>query len=79
MATGLPTSRQGDPGDPKTTRTSISREGLLTYIVDIEQQYSSKWQPLGDSQVVPLIKNPPANAGEIRDNGLIPRSGDPME
>ena len=27
------------------------------------------------SQVVPVIKNPPANAGDVRNVGLIPRSG----
>ena len=26
-------------------------------------------------QVALVVKNPPANAGEIKDNGLIPRSG----
>ena len=29
----------------------------------------------GASQVVLVIKNPPANAGDIRDAGLIPVSG----
>ena len=29
----------------------------------------------GDSKVVLVIKNPPANAGDIRDAGLIPVSG----
>ena len=28
----------------------------------------------GASQVAPVIKNPPANAGDIRDVGLIPGS-----
>ena len=27
------------------------------------------------SQVVPVVKNPPANAGDIRDGGSIPGSG----
>ena len=27
------------------------------------------------SQVAPMVKNPPANAGDTRDMGLIPRSG----
>ena len=27
------------------------------------------------SQVVPVVKNPPANAGDIRDKGLIPGLG----
>ena len=29
----------------------------------------------GASQVALVVKNPPANAGDIRDTGLIPRSG----
>ena len=29
------------------------------------------------SQVAPVIKNPPANAGEVRDSGVIPGSGRP--
>ena len=29
----------------------------------------------GASQVVLVVKNPPANAGDIRDTGLIPVSG----
>ena len=27
------------------------------------------------SQVVPVVKNPPANPGDLKDAGLIPRSG----
>ena len=27
------------------------------------------------SQVVPVVKNPPANVGDVRDGGLIPGSG----
>ena len=30
------------------------------------------------SQVVLVVKNPPANAGDTRDEGLIPRSGRPF-
>ena len=30
---------------------------------------------IGASQVALMIKNPPANAGDIRDMGLIPGSG----
>ena len=29
----------------------------------------------GASQVAPLVKNPPASAGDVRDTGLIPGSG----
>ena len=32
---------------------------------------------LGASQVALVVKNPPANAGDIRDAGLIPGSGRP--
>ena len=30
---------------------------------------------MGASQVVLVVKNPPANAGDVRDVGLIPDSG----
>ena len=30
------------------------------------------------SQVARVVKNPPANAGDIRDKGSIPRSGRPV-
>ena len=33
----------------------------------------------GASQVAVVIKNPPANSGNIRDAGLIPVWGDPLE
>ena len=33
------------------------------------------WLFLGASQLVPVVNNPPANAGDIRDTGLIPGSG----
>ena len=32
-------------------------------------------QESGDSQVALVVKNPSANAGDIRDTGLIPESG----
>ena len=31
------------------------------------------------SQVVLVVKNPPTNAGDVRDKGLIPRSGRSLE
>ena len=34
-----------------------------------------KYLCLGTSQVVLVVKNPPANAGDIRDAGLIPGLG----
>ena len=33
----------------------------------------------GVSQVAPVVKNPPANAGDIRDVDLIPGSERPLE
>ena len=33
----------------------------------------------GASQVTLMVKNPPANAGDIRDVGSIPRLGRPLE
>ena len=34
---------------------------------------------LGVSQVVLVVKNPSANAGDIRDEGSIPGGGDPLK
>ena len=31
------------------------------------------------SQVAQVVKNPPANAGDVRDEGLIPASGRSLE
>ena len=36
------------------------------------QQCTTYYSSLGASQVALVIKNPPANAGDIRDQGLIP-------
>ena len=33
----------------------------------------------GASQVVLVVKNPPANAGDIRDTDSVPKSGDCLE
>ena len=35
--------------------------------------------PLGASQVVLVVKNPPAKAGDLRDEGLIPGPGKSLE
>ena len=34
-----------------------------------------RWEPRWDSQVVLVVKNPPANAGDLRDMDSIPGSG----
>ena len=36
---------------------------------------TGKMTPFGASQVALMVKNPPANAGDVRDAGLIPGSG----
>ena len=33
----------------------------------------------GPSQVVPVVKNPPANAGDTKNTALIPELEDPLE
>ena len=38
-------------------------------------QFTQDFPDLGASQVVPVVKNLPANARNIRDMGLIPRLG----
>ena len=40
---------------------------------------SSKYPSGGASQVAPVVKKPPANAGDIKDAGSIPGSGRPLE
>ena len=36
-------------------------------------------QPIWASQVVLMVKNPPANAEDARNSGSIPGSGNPLE
>ena len=40
-----------------------------------KKKKSAKWNKNKASQVALVVKNPPANAGDIRDTGLIPGSG----
>ena len=37
--------------------------------------FAATWMDLGPSRVALVVKSPPANAGDIRDMGLIPGSG----
>ena len=37
--------------------------------------FNSHYHLIGVSQVVPMVKNLPASAGDVRDMGLIPGSG----
>ena len=41
--------------------------------------FSTLYTALGASQVVLVVKNLPVNAGDVRDRGLIPGLGDPLE
>ena len=41
--------------------------------------FSTLYTSLGASQVVLVVKNLPVNAGDVRDRGLIPGLGDPLE
>ena len=43
---------------------------------DVEKWVSAIYKA---SQVVLVVKNPPSNAGDIRDAGSIPGSEDPLE
>ena len=55
----------------KRTRSQNSGEGISLVV-----QWLRLYAPnAGASQVVLVIKNPPASAGDIRDVGLIPGSG----
>ena len=42
---------------------------------DFQKHFGTEQGVLGASQVVLLVKNPPANAGDIRDRSSIPGSG----
>ena len=42
---------------------------------DLQPGDYAYWKGSGVSQVALVVKNPPANAGDLRDVGLIPRSG----
>ena len=42
---------------------------------DFQKHFGTKQDVLGASQVVLVVKNPPANAGDIRDRSSIPGSG----
>ena len=48
----------------------------LSDVVQDKVNFKSKQMPImGASQVALVVKNPPANAGDMRDSGLIPGSG----
>ena len=45
----------------------------------MEDNFSKDWKLGENFQVVLVVKNPPANAGDIRDTGSIPESEDLLE
>ena len=53
-----------------TNRHIMSLMCIYIYIYTFANIYTFVWA----AQVVPVVKNPPANAGGIRDEGLIPES-----
>ena len=53
----------------------LQNKGLQTQLLLPRGIYSHA----PDLQVEVVLKNPPANAGDIRDEGLIPGLGDPLE
>ena len=61
----------------KTKRFKKILETVVTNIVSMNIKSVIKDQngQLWASQVVLLVKNPPANAGDVRDAGSIPRLG----
>ena len=55
---------------------------ILTHQSQVETltlQIKGNYPGIGASQVTPVVKNPPANAGDITDAGLIPRLGRYLE
>ena len=48
-------------------------QGLVRFLVYVGREFPKA------SQVALVEKNPPASAGEIRDTGSIPGSGEPLE
>ena len=47
----------------------------MVYLLILQKSLHSFALPKWDSQVVPLVKNPPAIIGDIRDAALISGSG----
>ena len=47
----------------------------LSLFVSLKQKKAVTRGSLSASQVALIVKNPPANAGDVRDSGLIPGSG----
>ena len=54
--------------------SSIGIEGSHLYICMYTHRYICSYTYERASQVVLVVKNPPANAGDVKDAGLIPGS-----
>ena len=54
----------------KTFKDGHFKFSIETYLLNFSSAYF-----LRASQVAPVVKNPPANAGDVRDMGSIPGSG----
>ena len=66
---GKPSLAPVDPLAPNFLSLSLS------LFVSLKQKKAVTRGSLSASQVALIVKNPPANAGDVRDSGLIPGSG----
>ena len=55
---------------PWGTTEFLSRDIIILFVL---------WQAHGSSQVALVVKNPPANAGDVRDLGSVSGSGSSLE
>ena len=74
---GLPFPSPGDLPDPGIEPGLLHCRQTQCRLV-IHPQLNSSYDTLGGvgaSQVVPVVKNPPASAGDVRDSGSVPGWG----
>ena len=72
----IPWKRKWQPTPVFLPRKSHGQRSLAGYSPFGRKELDmTEWLILGASQVVLVVKNPPANAGDIRDVGSIPGSG----
>ena len=64
--------------DPQVRRAGLGRALRRLYFIHLIL-FASLCSMIGASQVLLVVKNPPASAGDIRDVGLIPGSGRSLE
>ena len=60
-------------------RISDSEQLFMCQLAICKMSFQFLYPFWGASQVALVVKNPPANAGDRRDVGSIPRLGDPLE